>query len=92
MAEKRPSPVADSYAIKLEWRDQARNASDPDAPFYFGPYPSRDSAEGAIDFVNRYQDADNEPDEQRVVGEVVSYGPHAHQCQSPALLRMFMAL
>ncbi len=84
--------TADSYAIRLDWIDKAKHADDPDAPFYFGPYPSKEAAGWALDFVRRYQDADNEPDEERVIGDVVPYGPHAHQCQSPALLRMFMAL
>lgn len=90
MTDKRPDP--DSFAIKLDWLDKAKHAADADAPFYFGPFPSKETAEQAVDFVRRYQDADNEPDEDRVTGEVVPYGPHARRCQSPSLLRMFMAL
>lgn len=84
--------TADSYAIRLEWLDKAKHADDPDAPFYFGPYATKEIAEQALDFVHRYQDHDDEPDEERVIGDVVPYGPHAERCQSPALLRMFMAL
>lgn len=92
MSSDRNDRDADAYAVKIEWFDQARNAADADAPFYFGPYATRELADAAIEFMEKYQDADREEDVDRVIGTVVPYGPHAERCQSPALLRMFMAL
>jgi hypothetical protein len=83
--QKPPTAQREPFAVIVEWANPATNANDDDAPFCFGPYPTREAAQAAVDFITAYQEHDGDPPEERLVARIGTW-------KAPGMLRMFMAL
>lgn len=86
MADPTPPTVQrEPFAVIVEWANPSVNVNDEDAPFCFGPYPTREAAQEAVDYIHAYQERDGDPPEERLVARIGTW-------KAPGMLRMFMAL